>query len=365
MSSAQVFVHHAHWPYARMAQLKSAHHIARSFQLMAAGNASLSIAQTDAQATNPDVLKFGNLLVITSLLAPPWVGPITLIDEVSQDGIIRLEALEWTSALQVSPIRTGEVWTQAASGAVFAGIIQEVNIGGHRGLFCDVNAAPGPTVTNDAIGGQQADQALADLHTKTDYEWWVDYQVKPSSLLATMHWTFRQGLDRSASSYWIESRDFVKRERQLDVSKMRQSVTVVGGVGSIQGRTAATVAAGTAPAAAVLGTAMQGANQNLIDFINVPPVLRAAVVQLQRATSDRQTMTQIAEQTLERLVADAAKYVISKNIATSWDVGLGDFVTVVTSPRGLGSVKQRARIMGFQPDEEVGETDIVLNLPLR
>lgn len=362
---ARYYLHRNYGPFSRVCDLVSAHAGNRSLIEMTPGQASLRISQADP-AVREDRPRIGDLLAITSdVFTAPWVGPVTVVNEVNDEGAIAIEALEWSAALAVRPLPLAESWSEGSSGAVFASVMRDINTGGHTGLYIDADYEPGPAINNADIGGQTADQALADLHSKSDFEWGVDYDVQPSGIVATMRWNRQQGIDKSATVHWIEGRDFVKRSRMKDISHVRQVVTVIGGTGFIGSRTAISKTAGTAPWAAVLGTAMQAADQDLAEFIDVPPMLRSGQVVIQRSDSSPETLAAVAEQTLERLIGEADKFTVTLNGRPSWDVRPGDYVTVTLSRRGFGTETKRVRINALQPDEELGELDAVLYVPVR
>lgn len=366
MTVAQVFVHSPYWPYSRIAELRTAHSIDRSFERMGPGQASIKVSHGDS-AISPDVMKRGNLLVITSTVAPPWVGPMTVLNDTMEDGEIAIEAMGWTAALEVRGAPLAETWSQAASGAIFRAVIARMNNRGHTGLFATATPDPGPAVTDFAVGGQTAREALDALFTRTGYEWWAEYDVSPARIIATMYWGARQGFDRYATVTLQEGVHFVRRTYTLDVSKIRQSVTVVGGgFGTIANRTAVTRTAAPSAGGADLGSSIETIDRQLIEALDVPPLLRSESVLISTSSRDYQTIAREAQQALEQPAGAAEKFVATVNTRVDWSkLGVGNYHRVITAERGLGSIDRRVRVIGMQPDEEIGECDLVLEVPVR
>ena len=365
MTRAQVYIHEPIWPFSRLCALTTAHGVDRSLEIMDPGSATVRIARND-QAITADRLKYGNILVVTSDVARDWAGPVTLLQESYSTGEITIGALEQSAILNVRPTPLTEQWNSGASGAVFTSIMNRINGRGHTGLFTPDGVPAGPAITDLSIGGQSALEALGELFSRTGYEWWLDTAVRPSGITWTLNWGQKQGED-NADFVVIRDRHLSDLEYTLDVSKVRQAVTVVGGFGSLPNRTAVTrTTVGVQGVRDVGSGAIELADQALIDALDVPPALRSETVFLQPRTSDQTALSRLAQQALERPLSGAEKFSATVNVLFDWTrLGLGDYVTINTARLGLGAIDRKVRIIGMQPDEELGELDLVLEVPVR
>lgn len=362
MKPARAYVHAPAWPFHRIGELTTASSIDRAWSLMQPGAAALAIARNEA--VSPDVLSTGNLLVIESDRTPPWCGYILAIEESLGGGDISISALEMTAALDARLTSEFDVYeTKIASGAVFSRLIAQVNARAFCGFAVPALLPAGEVVEDLDLAAQSALDALDELHERTDNEWWAEYSVRPQRVEATLHWGLRQGLDFSSIVHLYEGRHFSRLEYRQDATKVQESITAYGGGGAPSGRSAVTRA--TSGSAGHFTSNFEQAGAATVRAIaDAPQGLRAERAVYVPGTENTTELSRESRRAMERPLGASEQFAATVNGHADWmQLALGNTVTVVAD-LATRRVSRAMRIVGVQPDEEMGECELVLEVAL-
>lgn len=356
-----VSVHSPYWPFHRIATFTTVDNLNFGEQLMQVSRCKFTISKDDYAAL-PDYITRGNLIAIESAVTRPMVYFMTPIEENLSSSIVSIEGFDFYELLNAKPTRQLSRF-QAAAGQVFSQLIRAMNARGHTGLFMPGRVVPGPRVDID-VSGKQTLEALNDLAQRSNYEYGIDYEVKPSGIVATIDFVYRRGHDKSNSIVLYEGTNIVDVNRIQDTRGLRQSVTIYGGAGPLSQRTALTRAASGAPQAQDLGTAVETASELYRRTLDVPPMLRSSTI-LYRNSSDRTELSYDAARALEYPIGIAERYRLIINDTIDWaQIVIGDYVRIVVSSLALGPLDRVVRVTGMQPDPLKGQCVLTVEVPL-
>ncbi len=364
---AHVYLREPWWPFPRIAELVTAHDINRSFAILEPGQADVRISRLDPQIST-DTLRRGNLLEITGPHTPTWVGPITALDESRQAGQVAISAIEMSAILQRRSAAEGDVFDEGAGGNIFEALVRRANRRAHTGMVVSSLIESSTPIRDFDASGQQVLDAINDLADATNNEWWIEVTIAtPSRLEVVLHWGERQGYDQAAETV-LQEPNLIDLRRRQDVSQVREVVNIIGGGGSIASRPAVSRSASRAGVdAADLGGPVESLNEALVrQFIDTAPILRGELTILVPGTSDRTELSRLAAQAAERPLATAEIFTARVNDQLNWsEIHLGDYLRVKTDRLALGPINRKLRVRAMQPDEEMGELELVLETPTR
>lgn len=326
----------------RVAELVTAHDDSRSYELMAPGIASVSVARNDLQV-DIDRLRLDNLLVCEADDSPPWVGAISQLRE-GLDGMIAITAEGLPVLLDGVTMPVGETYSQVGSGAVVQAVLRNSNRQQHTGLFVGKIGA-GPAVTDFALGGQTGLSALDDVAERTDWEWSVRYRVSPGGLDGSLDWQSQQGDDVSDRVHLYERRDFVELTYGLDLASLKAAVTAIGGTGAIAERASATAAA----------------NETLLRRLRAYRTGSYSRVILDPSTAQGADLRRLASSDQSRSVTAAENYVVAVGPSVDWaDLAVGNRIRLNFRFTLSGDATRVARILGTQPNRDEGVNVLTL-----
>ncbi len=389
-----VYVHAPSWPYQRVAVLKSASNVARSFTLMDVGRAQFNVSAVDPWvgpvtrvdgAFQPDAFQFnafqltaslhkdyrqdaisrGNFIVIQSeRYVRPWVGVITELDDQVSPGTVAVSALSIESLMdtQPTPIATSDYKGRGA-GAILYEELQLRNSQGHCGIYLPAVVPSGPAV-DISVSGQTVLATARDLHSRTGWEWWVDpFDVSPRRIEMVMQFGYRRGTDKSAQIVLHEGRDFTELTRVLDTQGLRQSVTVYGA--GLSGDSSVTRSQSPASAHGQ-ALAVEPGSELYNRLVDVPPALRTSAILYRPLDPNRQALSQDAQRALERPNAAPERYKVTLSMASDWNqIEEGDLIRIIRSTKeALGPFNRVLRVTALQPSEESGTIGLAVETPL-
>jgi hypothetical protein len=295
-------MHGAGWPYARLAELTTAHAVNRAYAQMAASPATVVISKTDPAVTN-DVLRLGNFLVIESDEVEPWIGRLLAVNETSA-GAFELAAKSWEDVLSTATHGIGGFTLQGLSPAKHAKDVlidanQETETGVRPPAVTDQGTRM--TTTSGAAASGTVLVRLQGLATVSGEEWWLEVTSSPRRLTATLRWG-TQGRDHSGALHLWEGAHFVQVEHLHDIAGLTPQVRLV---------------------------------------------------------TEPRRVTQQAPELSQGSNVEADRFALRVNGLVDWRLlGIGDVITV-HAVTGLGQVTRRVRITGLKPDEERGELGLL------
>lgn len=363
---ARAYIHSPWAPYERMAELTTAFNMDRSYVRMDSGTGALHLASNDPQI-NSDILNYGNLLVIESDYISPWVGTILTVQESLQSPSLEITAKDLANIIDNRVTAQSEKYTSTTgSTLVFNNLIDHMNLQGHTGIYRVSNSAA-PSIQELQVGGQSVMQALNELHSRTDYEWWIDYTVKPTGIMAYINWGYRQGNDFSGECHLYAGQHFTDVDYKLDLTQAKAQLITIGDFGAELGdRTSAARFGTTTPNKSDLGVgSVERATELAARTISdLPAGLRSQRIRYDLMTGSQAELTRRAKRELERPLAATESFTLIVNRLADWRYfGVGNFITIHSHP-GTADLVRRVRIVGMQPDEEKGEIEMVCEVPV-
>jgi hypothetical protein len=361
MIAPRASIHSGFWPFQRVAELVTADNIDRSFVLMDMGHAVCDVARTDPQLTS-DAVKIGNLLVVESDVTQPWAGFIVSLDEALGSGSIEVSAVDFAAALEVRLANQGLVYESSiGSGSIFLDLIRSANARAHTGVLTPGVVANGPAISGIALGAQSVLAGLNELHDRTDYEWWLDVSVRAARVECVARWDSQQGLDLSGHVALIENVHFGSLSYRLDSSQISEAAVAIGGGGVVADRSSITFSAATSPGRNRIGGSIEMGSQLAVRSVaDLPAGLRTERVVFDPGTTLETELSRQARRALERPLGAGERFTLTANDSADWSkLGVGNYIRIVAS-FGLGDINRRVRIVGMQPDEEMGVCELVV-----
>jgi hypothetical protein len=178
-----------------VAELTTAKHVNRAWDIMQPSTAQVSLALTDPAIAECDPTR-GRVLVIESQQYPyPWVGAITRAGENHAEGLATLQCLSLDAILSARYLSASADYAGTA-GAVFASVLQDANGANDSGIGVSPNVSAAGRFEG-TFPERSVYSALNLIARQTGHEWWVDYDVQPSGIRATANIGPARGLVRT------------------------------------------------------------------------------------------------------------------------------------------------------------------------
>jgi hypothetical protein len=355
----RICVRNPYWPREIIAELTSAHNRDRAYMRMDAGQCVVQLNRDDAMV-NQDVIKAGNLLEVEAEDVPLWCGPMVAFSESSGSGVIEVTALHYSviPANRETPQSLNYV-KPIGSTAVAEELIGYMNAGEHTGIEWEPRSEAGPSVEAMQLGGQSIKEALAELHARTDYEWWTDFEYSPCHLTMRLRWGFREGRDCSAEVHLYEGVHFSDLSYKQDQSQVKTHLTGLSDMGTLipdrQSVTYLLAPQRGTVSALRLSHASEAVQRNVG---GLPAGLRNEATFYALMATTTSELTRAVQRRAERPLVASGLVSARVNRLTDWsDLRVGNIVTF-HARLGLGSLDGPRRIVGVQPDEEMGECEI-------
>lgn len=357
-----VSIHYREWPYQRIAIIRSAYGIDRSYVLMDAGVASFKINPRDGQA-NPETLHMGNRIVIEAPDMPPWVGVLTRPEEGLHDPTIGISALGIAAMLDARPTLQAEVYTTSkGSGAIFTSILRTANRQAYTGIGLSAKEPTGPALVDFSLGGQSALQSLGELHQRTNYEWWIDATVNPYGIDCIARWGLGQGEDYSNLVHLYEGRHFTERTYQLDMSHVKDDIQLIGGTGAVTDRPFTVKSVGTNNR--LRGGAIPNERLKRAVLGYGTPYTAGAI--LDPTITSINELDRRSGRIQERSLILAEQLLVDVNRQADWSsLWCGNYITIHTNTVLSGPLTKVVRITGVQPSAERGILRLALEVSIR
>lgn len=344
-----IFIHSPFWPRERIAEITSARDLQRLYQRFAVGNASLNVSNNEADF-NPRFTE-GNLLVVLLGNAKPWAGPIITLER-DDDGETAVNALDMAAYLdgQDSP-QTRHYKNAIGSSAVVRKLLTTANRQLHTGIDLGRLYIAGPTLRDIQIGGQSVLQSLEEIRTRTGWEWQIDVDVTQTHLNARLSWLERSGNDLSDTVHLWEGTHFTKSKFKRDKSKAKVAVTAMGDFGALLAERNSVTVYGN-------GDKATSSAQVIRRLGRLAPGMRHARLIHAPMTGNSNELYSEARRELVEPINSSRSYNIIATKATDWSpLDIGNFVTLhFYGPPDSAVV----RIVGYQPDEQGGENELIV-----
>lgn len=351
----------------RIGQFSSARNIDRSYLLMEPASARLSIASNDSLITEIDP-RLGRFVVIESeAYATPWVGKLTVPNGSKSSEEITLICRSMDAVLSQRFLNASYSGT---GGAVFKSIIDAASASNPTGITSATNGVVIGPAYGVTLNDRSAFQALTQLARETGHEWWLEYAVSTTEIVAYAHYRPARGFDRCRQAALVSggSGNAEWGDWKIDGEAHTFGLTVVGGVGSVtqayserpRQRSQSSTALGNAvkaPVGAVHGHSVQrtdGSSSALtrIERLRVSEALKSqgVVVSAAEALLSRPPL---AEQSMTwKVLGDA-----------DWSLfDLGSIVRAVAPDAFISGFDGYVRIVAVQPREEAGELNLVVQI---
>lgn len=361
-----IFVHEPWWPYKRIADLTIyASNIDRTYQRMQPGVASINLP---VSLGNDHSIHQGNILVIISRDQPTWAGTILVHDDALGTGYITIFARELSNILDKRTAPQGEHYNFGiGSTYYFRSLINKMNARGFTGIELAPNLEPGPTIYDIFAGGQTVFQDLDEAHNRTNWEWWMEYEAAPGYLRSRIKWGYKQGVDLSATHHLWHPIHFKNISLRHDVSEGKQVTTSIGGFGKpMWERIAVTREANYGPQRLDIGGNIELAPELVVRTVaELPAGLRDERVQLEVTTENSSELSRRAQREQERrLAAETQIRMTVVGLSDRSMLQVGNYITIHAPVGHHGELDGAVRIVGTQPDEELGEVDIIAEVRL-
>lgn len=351
---ARVYIHNPWGAGETLCELTTAHNITRSYARMQPGQTSLVLSREEPGLGN---VFEGNLLVIESSEMSPWVGPILTIDEDPWTGDVQVNALGHAAILDGRETPQNEKYTSSiGSGLVARNLLPTANQRSHTGIYAG-HLEVGPPIEDWTVGGQSLLEALNELSSRTDYEWWLEEDTNRKHVRTTLRWGFRQGHDHSADVHlWLGVHCSLRYRR--DQSQVKQVTTVIGDFGvEVGDRNSVTRLANVGAARVDLGSSSYESSSGaaIRGIASMPAGLRNERSQFEVMTTNTAELSRRAKRSQERLIFAAEQFEVVANRATNWThLRVGNYITIHGS-LGTKTIDDAVRIVSVSPNEERGE----------
>lgn len=355
---ARVYVRNPYWPRERIAELTSAVNADRAWMRMDAGQCVLQVNRYD-EMLSADVLKAGNLIEVEVPDAPLWAGPMVAFTESMGAGVIEITALHYSVILQNRETPQTLIYEEPiGTTAIAEQLVGYMNAGEHTGIEWEPRSEAGPSVEEMQLGGQSIKEALAEMHARSDYEWWDDFEHSPCHLTMRLRWGFKEGRDCSAEVHLYEGVHFSELSYKLDQSQVKTHVTGMSDMGGlIPDRQSVTYL--LAPERSTVALRSSSASEAVRRSVGSRPAgLRNEATFYALMATNTAELTRATQRRAERpLVASGLVSARVNRVADWHDLRVGNVVTL-HSRLGLGTLDGPRRIVGMQRDEEMGECEI-------
>lgn len=320
---------------ARLATLRNATVMERSWVRNDAGAARFSLPQDDPQAIDSLVGADYVYVLESDAGLPPWVG--FLPGRWTENGqTVTLVLRELTAVLSNRFTGGNDVYT-AGAGQVLRAVLQKANVSlphpFELGDFTDAGPYQAKTYRHASV----LDGVAKPLAQDTGYWFWAEYDVTPAGIGAVLHWSSRREGDRSARVLLEEGRNLA--DSPIFEDRRGQPVLSATAVGSTSSGTSYV----QRPQVTVNATATARS-----------VVLGMQRVQIDEFATDTRSATALASAALSR--TDGRTLKLGVTDPALWpELVLGADVRVRLPRYNLGrGLDTTARIVGVQPDEDAG-----------
>jgi hypothetical protein len=318
---------------ARLATLRNATVLERSWVRNDAGSARFTLPQSDDQA-NDGLIGPGYIYVLESDVGlPAWVG--YLAGRWSENGqMLTVQLRELTYVLASRFTGANDNYT-AGAGAILRAVLAKAQTAlSHPFDLGDFTDA-GPYQAKNFRHSSVLDGVAKPLATDTGYWFWADYRVSPGGISGAISWASRRDVDRSARVLLEEGRNLADEPAPVLEDHSGQPLERVTVVGSTSG--------GTAYAARPMSTVSAGIRASLLASEGVSID--------EQATDDRSTL-EAAQAAVAKTLGRTLRLVVVDTALWS-ECALGADVRVRLPRYNLGrGLDITARIVGVQPDED-------------
>ncbi len=356
---SRVYVRNPYWPRERIAELTSAHNRDRAFMRMDAGQCVIQVNRYDVMI-GPDVIKAGNLIEVEADDVPLWCGPMVAFSEAMASGVIEVTALHYDVITQNRQTPQSLTYDKPiGSTAVAEQLVGYMNSGEHTGIEWYPRSEVGPSIEAAQLGGQSIKEALGELHSRTDYEWWPEFDASPCHLTMQLHWGAKEGRDCSGELHLYEGVHFTDLTYKQDQSQVKTDLTGISGMGQeIPDRESVTYL--LAPQRGTVSalrqsSASEGVRRNVGPL---PAGLRNEATFYALMATNTAELTRAVQRQAERPLVASGLVSARVNRLADWRLlRVGNIVTF-HARLGMGTLDGPRRIVGMQPDEEMGECEI-------
>lgn len=354
----RVYVRNPYWPRERIAELTSAANADRAWLRMDAGQCIVQVNRYD-EMLSQDVLKAGNLLEVEAPDAPLWAGPMVAFAESMGAGVIEITALHNSVILQNRETPQALVYEKPiGTTAVAQQLIGYMNDGEHTGIEWEPRSEAGPSVEAMQLGGQSIKEALGEMHSRSDYEWWTDFEYSPCHLTMRLRWGFREGRDCSAEVHLYEAVHFSELVFKQDQSMVKTHVTGLTDMGTLipERQSVTYLLAPQRGSSPLRSSSAPEAVQRNVGAL--PAGLRNEATFYALMATTPSELTRATQRRAERPLVASGLVSARVNRVASWDdLRVGNVVTF-HARLGLGTLGAPRRIVGMQRDEEMGECEL-------
>lgn len=363
----RVFIHEPQWPRSRVLELTKAFNIDRSFERMGAGHAVFTVPRNDPQLIG-QLLERGNTVVIMGDDVPPWVGTLLTAEGSLQSGTIQVNAQGMAAVLDGRVVaQNREVTAIVGSHLLIRQMMVEANARNDTGVRLPPILYPGPELEELQSGSQSLLQALNEIHDRTDYEWWIVDEADARHTYSTLYWGQFQGEDLGDTVHLWQGVHFSEVKYKIDLSKIMAALQVLGDFGlSLPLRNSVLRTVAKAPQSTQAAARLEAASIAAILAVNdMPSGIRNESVSYEVMTGNVAEMARRARRGLERPLNATEQFTVTLNRNADWrSIRVGNFVTVHATVQVDRPLTRVCRVVGFQPDEEKGEIETVLEVPV-
>lgn len=365
MDTPTVHLHRGFGP--RLGTLTSVSGVNRVWNLMQTSPGSVTVALDDPLVRECDPRE-GNAVVVESAAYPhPWVGLITRLDRSPRDGTAQLALVSAEAVLQhrYLPATADYTRTPRSAAAVFADIIQTVNLANDSGIGVDSDLDQGGLYAG-AFPDRSALGALNALAQGSGLEWGVTYEVDERRIVATAQLRAALGLDRTGGTVFEDGTEGVETlEDAIDMGGAPWLLHVVGGQDDVltayterprsarrQGSAYPVTGAGEAPRVLIHGFAVEHAARAGSPFTRTEALHVAEELKSAGAVDAAAAVLAGRPRWAERVL----RLSVGAQHEARWrDCDLGSVVRFRSATAFLTGCDVPVRIVSVQPMEEAGE----------
>lgn len=351
-----VSIHSPFGPGQKLAEFVTVHNIDYEFQRMEQGQAACHVNAKDP-ALNADVLRPGNLMVITAPDMETWAGPILSLPHRLSTGEHEINAFGMGYILANRTLPQDLHPVGKASGLVIYDALTVVNLRSATGIYPG-SISTGPRIEDLPLGGLSLLDALNSISLETDWEWSIRVESDPTYLAAYLDWQPRQGEDLSESVHLWNGIHFVDVERKEDLSQIKQAVTVLIDFGAnLKERQSVTRTLTPASGRRDINSGIfDVASPQVYDTLEaLPPGLRNERVLIDVMAGDGSQAARRAKREQDRHLEAQEQFQISANTVRDWSAyRVGNYVTLHTS-ESWQDLTRKVRLVTVHPDMERGE----------
>lgn len=357
---------HSPWsPRHRLAEFSTAHNADRGWVSMDTGRAALYISVRDPAIRH--AVK-GNLLVIEGPGMPAWAGTIVTDEEDDRSGVLQLSAVSLEELLNARTTHQNEEYRDSIGGAaMLRSVVSGANARNPTGILLPSVFEFAPEVDDFQVGAESVREALDEYCGRNNYEWWVDVQVSPRWVKASLRLGYRQGIDYSASLHVYQG-THCSGIYKSDLSQTKAVSTSIGDFGAeLRDRNSVTRYGTIGGVDVDFGSAViDGANVGISRRIaSSPPGLRTEDLDFEVMTGSTGELNRKAGRGQDRPLASVEMFNLTffNRTVDKTKLRIGNSFTYHGRLKGQ-PFSRVCRIASMQADEELGVTPAVVEVPL-